>query len=334
MPTALITGITGQDGSYLTELLLSKGYTIHGIVRRASRTERPRIDHLTLDPTIYGSRLFLHYADIQDATTLRRILLKAAPDELYHLAGQTHVGVSFEIPESTCEFTAMGTLRLLEIVRDLPKLPRLLHVGSSEVFGNPSESPQNEDTSFRPATPYGVAKAFAVDMVRVYRQAFGMFAVNALCYNHESPRRGESFVTRKITRAVARIKLGSRETLKLGNIDSARDWGFAGDYVDAMWRMLQHESPDDFVIATGRLTTIREFLDCAFSAVGLRWQDHVQTDAAQFRAADAQSLVGDASKALRVLGWQPAINLVNLVEMMVQSDLAALRTRPSSPAIH
>ncbi len=239
MPIALITGITGQDGSYLTELLLEKGYTVHGIVRRASRTERPRIDHLTLDADLYGSRLFLHYADMQDSTTLRRILLKVRPDELYHLAGQTHVGVSFEIPESTCEFTAMGTLRLLEIVRDLPSPPKVLHVGSSEVFGVPAESPQNEQTPFRPATPYGVAKAFAVDMVRVYRNAFGLFACNALCYNHESPRRGESFVTRKITRAVARIKLGSKETLKLGNIDSARDWGFAGDYVEAMWRMLQ-----------------------------------------------------------------------------------------------
>ncbi len=330
MSTALITGITGQDGSYLTELLLSKGYTVHGIVRRASRTERPRIDHLTLDGAIYGSRLFLHYADMQDATTLRRILLKVAPDEVYHLAGQTHVGVSFEIPESTCEFTAMGTLRLLEIVRDRPRPPRLLHVGSSEVFGNPVESPQNEQTPFRPATPYGVAKAFAVDMVRVYRQAFQMFAVNALCYNHESPRRGESFVTRKITRAVARIKLGSRETLKLGNIDSARDWGFAGDYVEAMWRMLQHDVPDDFVIATGRLATVREFLEYAFSSVGLRWQDHVQSDAAQYRAADVQALVGDASKARHVLGWQPTTDLVKLVEMMVNSDLAALQSRRSS----
>jgi GDPmannose 4,6-dehydratase len=331
MPTALITGITGQDGSYLTELLLSKGYTVHGIVRRASRTERPRIDHLTLDSEIYGHRLFLHYADLQDPTTLRRTLLKVAPDELYHLAGQTHVGVSFEIPESTCEFTAMGTLRLLEIVRDLPKVPRLLHVGSSEVFGNPIESPQTEETPFRPATPYGVAKAFAVDMVRVYRQAFGMFAVNALCYNHESPRRGESFVTRKITRAVARIKLGSNEVLKLGNIDSARDWGFAGDYVDAMWRILQQETPDDFVIATGRLATVRDFLQHAFGSVGLRWQDHVQTDATQYRATDVQALVGDASKAKRVLGWQPTVDLVKLVEMMVQADLATLQTRQTRP---
>jgi len=325
MPTALITGITGQDGSYLTELLLSKGYSVHGIVRRASRTERPRIDHLTLDSAIYGSRLFLHYADMQDATTLRRIMLKAAPDEVYHLAGQSHVGLSFEIPESTCEFTAMGTLRLLEILRDLPRAPRLLHVGSSEVFGNPVESPQSETTPFRPATPYGVAKAFAVDMVRVYRQAFGMFAVNALCYNHESPRRGESFVTRKITRAAARIKLGSKETLKLGNIDSARDWGFAGDYVDAMWRMLQQETPEDFVIATGRLSTVRQVLEHAFNSVGLRWQDHVQTDAGQYRAADVQTLCGDASKARRILGWQPTVDLVKLVEMMVQSDLAALQ---------
>lgn len=334
MPTALITGITGQDGSYLTELLLAKGYTIHGIVRRASRTERPRIDHLTLDHAIYGHRLFLHYADMQDATTLRRILLKVAPDELYHLAGQTHVGVSFEIPESTCEFTAMGTLRLLEIVRDLPKVPRLLHVGSSEVFGNPTESPQNEDTPFRPATPYGVAKAFAVDMVRVYRQSFGMFAVNALCYNHESPRRGESFVTRKITRAVARIKLGSNEVLKLGNIESARDWGFAGDYVDAMWRMLQQDHPEDFIIATGHSATVREFLELAFSSVGLHWQDHVQFDASQLRATDVQALVGDASRARQKLGWCPSVDLVKLIEMMVQSDLQAESLRLSRSPAH
>jgi GDPmannose 4,6-dehydratase len=329
MQTALITGITGQDGSYLTELLLAKGYTVHGIVRRASRTERPRIDHLTLDPAIYGTRLFLHYADMQDATTLRRILLKVSPQELYHLAGQTHVGVSFEIPESTCEFTAMGTLRLLEIVRDLPQPPRLLHVGSSEIFGSPVNSPQNEETPFRPATPYGVAKAFAVDMVRVYRQAFGLFACNAICFNHESPRRGESFVTRKITRAVARITRGSRETLKLGNIDSARDWGYAGDYVAAMWQMLQEPSAQDFIIATGRLATVREFLRLAFGHAGLDWQDHVTTDQAQFRAADAQALVGDSSKARQVLGWSPAVSLEQLAAMMVDSDLAAL-DRPAA----
>ncbi|HVJ68260.1 MAG TPA: GDP-mannose 4,6-dehydratase [Caulifigura sp.] len=325
MPIALITGITGQDGSYLTELLLEKGYTIHGIVRRSSRTERPRIDHLTHDPSIYSSRLFLHYADLQDATTLRRILMKVGPDEVYHLAGQTHVGISFEIPESTCEFTAMGALRLLEILRDLPKPPKVLNTGSSEMFGVPTASPQNEETPYRPVTPYGVAKTFAVNMTHVYRKAFGMFACNAICYNHESPRRGESFVTRKITRAVARIKLGSREVLRLGNLDASRDWGFAGDYIEAMWRMLQQDVPNDYILATGRQTTVREFLELAFRSVGLNWHDHVQVDQGQFRAADSSTLVGDASKARRVLGWTPKVSLPELVDMMVQSDLERVR---------
>ena len=225
MTKAVITGITGQDGSYLAELLLQKGYEVHGIVRRASMIQRPRLDHLTSDVAVYNQRLFLHYRDLDDVTTLRRLLAKIEPTELYHLAGQSHVGLSFEIPESTCRFTAMGTLQILEIVRDLPTPPRFLNVGSSELFGNALHSPQNEDTPFRPITPYGVAKAFAVDMVRVYRQAFGLFCVNAICYNHESPRRGESFVTRKITKAVARIATEGGPKLQLGTLSATRDWG-------------------------------------------------------------------------------------------------------------
>ncbi len=238
---ALITGITGQDGSYLTELLLEKGYTVHGVVRRNSLTQRHRIDHLTSNPEIYNKRLFLHYADLDDVTTLRRVLFRVEPAEIYHLAGQSHVGISFEIPESTCEFTAMGTLRLLEIIRDMKPCPKFLHASSSEIFGRPDECPQNEQTPMRPRNPYGVAKAFATQMVRVYREAYGLFACNAICFNHESPRRGESFVTRKITRAAARIKLGLQPQLMIGDTDSRRDWGWAPDYVRGMWMMLQYE---------------------------------------------------------------------------------------------
>jgi GDPmannose 4,6-dehydratase len=322
MPIALITGITGQDGSYLTEFLLAKGYTVHGIVRRASLVRRPRIDHLTCDGDVYGKTLHLHYADLDDTTTIRRLISKIGPDEIYHLAGQSHVGVSFEVPETTCDFTAMGTLRLLEILRDISPQPRLLNVGSSELFGHPAEIPQTENTPFRPITPYGVAKTFAVDIVRVYRESFGMFACNAICYNHESPRRGESFVTRKITRAVAKIARGSQQRLILGNIDAKRDWGFAGDYVDAMWRMLQCSQPDDFILATSRLTSVREFLELAFGHAGLQWQDHVVIDKKLLRPNDPRELVGDASKAQQLLNWVPQTTLPELVSMMVEYDLS------------
>lgn len=275
---ALITGVTGQDGSYLAELLLAKDYEVHGIVRRSSSTVRLRLDHITGNRDVYNQRLFLHYADLDDITTIRRLLTKLHPDEIYHLAGQSHVGASFEIPESTCEFTAMGTLRLLEIVRDLDPLPKFLHVGSSEMFGQPTEQPQNEQTPLRPITPYGVAKTFATNMVRVYRESFGLFACNAICFNHESPRRGESFVTRKITRAAARIKLGLQSSVVLGNVDGQRDWGCASDYVDAFQRMLQMDQPCDLVLATGKLHRVSDWLDIAFDHLDLDWQKYVETD--------------------------------------------------------
>ena len=327
MPIALITGITGQDGSYLTELLLEKNYTVHGLVRRSSSTVRQRIDHLTVDESIYNKRLFLHYADLDDTTTVRRILTRIQPDEIYHLAGQSHVGHSFDIPESTCEFAAMGTLRLLEIIRDLNPRPKLLHASSSEIFGQPSLSPQDETTPMNPVTPYGVAKAFATQMVRVYRQAHGFFACNAICYNHESPRRGESFVTRKITRGVARIKLGLQKTITLGNIDSSRDWGFAKDYVEAMWRMLQGDQPNDYILATGLPHTVRDFLESAFATVDLPLEPHIIISPQLYRPLEVTSLVGNPSKAKLDLGWEATTPFSSLVQLMVNHDLQDL-SRP------
>jgi GDPmannose 4,6-dehydratase len=327
VPIALITGITGQDGSYLTELLLEKNYTVHGLVRRSSSTVRQRIDHLTVDESIYNKRLFLHYADLDDTTTVRRILTRIQPDEIYHLAGQSHVGHSFDIPESTCEFTAMGTLRLLEIIRDLNPRPKLLHASSSEIFGTPTVTPQDETTPMNPVTPYGVAKAFATQMVRVYRQAHGFFACNAICYNHESPRRGESFVTRKITRGVARIKLGLQKTITLGNIDSSRDWGFAKDYVEAMWRMLQGDQPNDYILATGHPHTVRDFLESAFATVDLPLEPHITISPQLYRPLEVTSLVGNPSKAKLDLGWEATTPFSSLVQLMVNHDLQDL-SRP------
>jgi GDPmannose 4,6-dehydratase len=318
---AVITGVTGQDGSYLTELLLGSQYEVHGIVRRSSLVQRPRLDHLTVDDELYGKRFFLHYCDLDDATTLRRILMKVQPDELYHLAGQSHVGLSFEIPESTCQFTAMGTLQLLEILRDLPQPPRFLNVGSSELFGNPLETPQDEQTPFRPITPYGVAKSFAVDMVRVYRESYNLFCCSAICYNHESPRRGDSFVTRKITRAAARTALGHGGRLKLGNLTATRDWGYAPEYVDGMWRLLQSADPTDIVLATGVSTSVENFLEYAYSHVGLTWQDHVDIDANFIRPADGQALVGNPEAAKRVLGWSARVSAPELARIMVDADI-------------
>lgn len=323
---ALITGITGQDGSYLTELLLAKGYAVHGLVRHTSGVARPRLDHLYADPSIYGERLFLHYADLDDTTTIRRVLAAVRPDELYHLAGQSHVGASFNIPESTCEFTAMGTLRLLEILRDLVPSPKFLQISSSEIFGRPLASPQNENTPLAPVTPYGVAKAFATHMVRVYRESFNMFVCSAICYNHESPRRGESFVTRKITRAAARIKLGLDHKLRLGNLDVRRDWGFAGDYVEGMHRMLQQQAPNDFVLATGITHSIRDLLDCAFDYVNLNWRDYVELDAKyqrpnEARANDNVDLCGSPGLAAEKLDWRPRTSFKDLIHSMVEYDL-------------
>ena len=324
MPTALITGITGQDGSYLTEWLLSKGYTVHGLVRRTSSTVRSRLDPLFNDKDVYDQSLFLHYADLDDATTIRRVLVKTQPDEVYHLAGQSHVGASFEIPESTSQFTAMGTLKLLEIIRDLDKRPKLLHISSSEIFGRPDSSPQDESTPVRPVTPYGVAKAFATQMVQVYRDSFDCFACNAICYNHESPRRGESFVTRKITKAAAAISLGLQSEVHLGSLDARRDWGDAQEYVQAMWTMLQHPEPGDYVLATGETHSIEDFLRFSFEHVGLNWKDHVKTDDRFIRPNDVSRLCGNSSKAERVLGWKPQHSCRQLAQHMVDEDLRIL----------
>jgi len=325
--TALITGITGQDGSYLAELLLSKGYAVHGLVRRSSSIARSRIDPLFYNEDIYNQSLFLHYAELDDVTAIRRILIATRPDEMYHLAGQSHVGVSFDNPESTCQFTAMGTLKLLEILRDLEKQPKFLHIGSSEIFGRPDTSPQNEQTPIRPITPYGIAKAFGTQMVALYRETHGMFACNAICYNHESPRRGESFVTRKISKAVAAISVGSQDRLKLGSIDGQRDWGYAPEYVDAMWRMLQQPSPMDVILATGQSDTVKNFLVAAFSAVGLDWQRYVDLDQRYIRPAEVARLVGDPTKADAVLDWRAETKLPELAQMMVKADLALLQSK-------
>jgi GDPmannose 4,6-dehydratase len=334
LPTAFITGITGQDGSYLSELLLDKGYTVHGIVRRSSSITRTRLDRLFHDRDVYNRRLFLHYAELDDSTTIRRILVDTQPDELYHLAGQSHVGVSFEIPETTCQFTAMGTLKLLEIVRDLEKRPRIVHISSSEIFGRPDSFPQNESTPNRPVTPYGIAKAFATDMIRLYRESFDLFACNAICYNHESPRRGESFVTRKITRAAAAISLGEQEKLSLGSLDGERDWGYAPEYVEAMWRMLQQPTADDFVLATGCTHTVRDFLAAAFDSVGLDWRQCVLRDERYVRPAEVAKLVGDATRAREKLGWQATVTLPELPQIMVQNDVAiAKRSRSMNQSI-
>jgi GDPmannose 4,6-dehydratase len=325
MPKALITGITGQDGSYLTELLLGKGYEVHGLVRRTSTLERSRLDHLYRDPETYNQRLFLHYGELSDTTPLRRTLMKVQPDEIYHLAGQSHVGLSFEIPETTCEMTALGTLRLLEMIRDLPKLPRFFHAASSEIFGEPKESPQTETTPVAPVNPYGCAKAYAAQMVDVYRRAFKLFAVNGILFNHESPRRGENFVTRKIARAAAAIKLGQQKNLTLGSMSAKRDWGHARDYVEGMWMALQHDQPETFIFATGKLHSVQDVVEAAFKTVGLNWEDYVQQDQRLMRAMEPIHLVGDASKAKRVLGWEPKTTFAELIAEMTEAELAALQ---------
>src|SRR3954469_19390048 len=316
--TALITGITGQDGSYLAELLLGKGYRVHGVVRRTSNLLRSRIEHLRGDDAVYNKSLFLHYGDLSDVTTLRRIFSEVGPAEIYHLAGQSHVGLSFEIPESTCEEVGMATLRLLEIVRDQPQPVRFYHASTSEIFGRTSEAPQTEETPFLPATPYGCAKAFATQLVRVYRQSYAMFACNGILYNHESPRRGENFVTQKIARSVARIARGQQQELTLGDLESRRDWGHARDYVAAMWLMLQQESADDYVIATGETHSVRDFVQAAFAVVDLPWEKFVKQSASFTRPADPGRLVGSAEKARRVLGWTPARTFAELVREMVE----------------
>lgn len=322
---AVITGITGQDGSYLTDLLLAKGYEVHGIVRRSSTMQRPRLDQQFHDESIYGKRLFLHYSDLTDTTSLRRILHRIHPDEFYHLAGQSHVGLSFEIPESTCELTAMGTLRILEILRDLNPSPRFLHASSREIFGTPTCSPQNEETPVNPNSPYGAAKAFANQLVKIYRDSMGLFGCNAICYNHESPRRAENFVTRKITIAAARIKLGLQKELVLGNIDSERDWGSAPEFVEAMWRMLQQPAPKDYILATGTTHTVSEFMEYAFQHMGLDWKSYYRHDPRFQRPIEPQNLCGNAAKAFEDLGWKHKTSLRELAAMMVDHDLERLK---------
>ena len=322
--TAIITGITGQDGSYLAELLLAQGYTVHGLVRRSSTLERSRLRHLYLDESVYEKRLFLHYADLDDPTTIRRIVTRTQPDEFYHLAGQSHVGLSFEIPESTCDLTAMGTLRILEILRDQPSPPRFLHASSREIFGTPVVSPQDESTPVNPTSPYGCAKAFATQMTRIFRDSFGLFACNAICYNHESPRRGENFVTRKITLTAARIHAGLQQTLTLGNLDAERDWGFAADYVYAMWLMLQQPVANDYVLATGQSHSVRDLLEVAFAHLSLNWQDHVRVDPKFERPAEPVCLLGNPARAESQLGWRRTLKFEQLVRKMVDADVRLL----------
>ena len=320
MKKALITGITGQDGSYLAELLLEKGYEVHGIVRWASTFNRGRIDHLNADPATTEGRLFLHYGDLTDSASLVRVLERIEPDEIYNLAAQSHVRVSFDLPEYTGEVTALGTLRLLEAIRETGLPARFYQASSSEMFGKVAETPQRETTPFHPRSPYGVAKVYSYWATVNYRESYGLHASNGILFNHESPRRGESFVTRKITLSVARIEAGLQDKLYLGNLEARRDWGFAGEYVEAMWRMLQQEEPDDYVVATGETHTVQEFLEEAFGCVGLDWREYVEIDPRYYRPAEVDLLVGDPSKAAERLGWKPKILFGDLVRMMVDAD--------------
>jgi len=312
---AFVTGITGQDGSYLAELLLAKGYDVHGLVRRSSSFNTWRIDDIR-------DRLILHYGDLVDQNSLMRTLESVGPDEIYNLAAQSHVKVSFEMPEYTGNVTAMGVLRLLDAVRELELPARVYQAGSSEMFGLVQETPQTETTPFHPRSPYGVSKVFGHWIAVNYREGYGLHVSNGILFNHESPRRGENFVTRKITMGVAAIKKGLEKELRLGNLDAKRDWGFAGDYVEAMWRMLQQERPDDYVVATGETHSVREFLEEAFSYVGLDWTKHVLVDPKYFRPAEVDVLLGDAGKATRALDWRPKVSFRELVRMMVDADLA------------
>ena len=319
---ALITGITGQDGSYLAELLLEKGYEVHGIIRRASTFTTQRIEHLYHDPHEKDTRLLLHYGDLTDGAGLRQVLTAVQPDEVYNLAAQSHVRVSFDQPVYTAQTDAVGTLRLLEAIRDTGLKTRFYQASSSEMYGNVTEIPQSEKTPFYPRSPYGCAKVFSFWQTVNYREAYGMFACNGILFNHESPRRGETFVTRKITRGATRIKEGLQEKLFLGNLDAKRDWGFAGDYVDAMWRMLQQDSPEDYVIATGETHSVREFLDEVFALLGLDWHQHVEIDRRYLRPTEVDVLQGDATKARTKLSWRPRVTFKALAKMMTDHDWA------------
>ena len=322
MKRALITGITGQDGSYLAEQLLARGYEVHGVIRRASTFNTSRIDHIYQDPHESGVRLKLHYGDLCDASGLNRILRQCRPHEIYHLGAQSHVRVSFDTPEYTADVTGLSTIRLLEAIRDSDIETRFYQASSSELFGS-SPPPQNEDTPLMPQSPYAVAKLMAYHTVRNYRDGYGLYAVNGILFNHESPRRGETFVTRKITRAASRIKLGLQDKLFLGNLDAKRDWGFAPDYTEAMWLMLQQDEPEDFVIATGETHSVREFLDKTFAVLDLDVDAHVEIDSRYFRPTEVDALCGDASRARERLGWQPTVSFDELVSKMVEADMAA-----------
>jgi GDPmannose 4,6-dehydratase len=324
MKRALITGITGQDGSYLAEFLLSEGYEVHGVIRRASSFNTARIDDLYQDPHVNGVRLFLHYGDLADSTNLIKLLYRLQPEEIYHLGAQSHVRVSFDIPEYTGDVTALGTTRILEAIRETGVPSKFYQASSSEMFGKVQEVPQRETTPFYPRSPYAAAKLYAHWLAVNYRESYGIFSCSGILFNHESPRRGETFVTRKITRAVAAIKAGLQQELYMGNLDARRDWGYAPEYVRAMWLMLQQEAADDYVIATGETHSVREFLEEAFSYVGLDWRRYVKTDPRYFRPSEVDLLVGDASKAKRVLGWQPTVGFQELVRLMVDADMAAL----------
>ncbi|MET0188806.1 MAG: GDP-mannose 4,6-dehydratase [Pseudonocardia sediminis] len=329
-PRALITGITGQDGSYLAELLLSKGYEVHGLIRRASTFNTGRIEHLYQDPHDPEARLFLHYGDLTDASRLVTLLDKVAPSEVYHLAAQSHVRVSFDEPEYTGNTTGVGTTRLLEAIRMIGLQTRFYQASSSEMFGA-TPPPQSETTPFYPRSPYGAAKVYGYWIARNYREAHGMFAVNGILFNHESPRRGETFVTRKLARAAARIKLGLEQHVYMGNLDAVRDWGYAPEYVEGMWRMLQHDEPDDYVLATGTAYTVRDFAQYCFDRVGLDWRDHVKFDESYLRPTEVDALIGDPSKAHDRLDWKAETMPPRLAEIMVDAEIAALAPAGGKP---
>jgi GDPmannose 4,6-dehydratase len=322
---ALITGITGQDGSYLSEFLLEKDYEVHGIIRRSSSFNTERIDHLYRDPHDPGAKLYLHYGDLSDGTRLREILTQVEPDEVYNLGAQSHVRVSFDQPVYTAQVDAIGTVRLLEAIHDTGLAVRFYQASSSEMYGRVRETPQTEETPFYPRSPYACAKVYSFWQTLNYRESYRMFCCNGILFNHESPRRGETFVTRKITRAATRIREGLQKKLYLGNLDAKRDWGFARDYVEAMWMMLQQDSPDDFVIATGKMHSVREFLELAFDRVKLNWKQYVDCDQRYCRPAEVDMLCGDASKAKRILGWQPKVGFEELVTIMIEADAELAR---------
>jgi len=322
---ALITGITGQDGSYLAELLLSKGYEVHGIIRRASTFNTSRLEHLYTDPHTREAALKLHYGDLSDASALARLIGRITPDEIYNLAAQSHVRVSFDNPEYTTDITATGAVRLLEAIRETGIKPSFYQASSSEMFGKAREIPQRETTPFYPRSPYGCAKVYAYWITVNYRESYGLFACNGILFNHESPRRGETFVTRKITRAVAHIVTGLQDKLYLGNLEAKRDWGYAREYVEAMWLMLQQAKPDDYVVATGESHSVREFLEAAFAHAGLDWRKYVEIDPNYYRPTEVDLLVGDASKAKKQLGWEPKTKFNDLVKLMVDADLQMVK---------